>query len=647
MKAATEVTAHRHRGYFRNRPLLLAAILFVQSPLGAQWQSALVRTENGRLVYGADSLGNRIPDFSYAGFRNGGVPLPTAAVVQTIGPAAGDNTLRIQMAIDEVAALAPGPDGIRGALLLEAGVYRVSGTLRVNASGVVLRGAGDGSDTTQNTVILATGDVPHQRSVIVAGGGTMSRWVDRSPGVSQQDIVTDTVFTGAASFAVADASQYAIGDNIIITHPCTDAWLQAIDYGGSHSGEPGSDASDVPWAVNSQPVVYNRNITAKNGTTITIDVPVYYTLIRGLSQSTIYRYARTNLRTMIGIEHLRVDIETGDSTSNPNGNENHAWNAFELTQVEDAWVRYCTALHFGHSGFITNTATRVTIEDCKALDPVSIITGERRYNFNVYTASQQMLFRRCDASNGRHHFVSNGTSLVSGCVFTDCTSSGAYASSEGHRRWSQALLYDAVTEIDGPRPSLSFAVGLYNRGYYGTSHGWAAVNSVLWNYSLHGGTAIVQRPPTAQNFSIGATGTVAGIKPPAPFNHPAGFIEGTNQPGLTPRSLHQAQLQDRLSPTHVETTSPGLRPSSLSLDSYPNPFNPVLTVEFSVRTRSTVRVKVFDQLGKAVTELYAGVALPGTTYRRQFLAEGAASGIYYIRLESDTEMLTRRVVLVR
>lgn len=626
--------------------MIFVVLLFTHAQVCAQWQSVLVRLENGRLVYSADSFGNRIPDFSYAGFKGGGVPLPAANVVRTISPVAGDNTASIQQAVNEVAALPLGTDGIRGALLLGAGVYRVNGTIRVNASGVVLRGVGDGGDTASNTVILAVGDVPHQRPVIVAGGGNTSRWTDRAPGISQQDIVNDTVFAGSRTFTVANASQYAVGDNIIIYHPCTNVWLQAIDYGGTHSGEPGSDSSDVPWAVNSQPIVQNRNIVALNGNTVTIDVPVYYTMVRILSQSYIYKYARTNLKTMIGIEHLRIDIETGDSTSNTNGNEDHAWNAVELTQIEDAWVKNCTALHFGHSGFITNTATRVTVEDCKALDPVSIITGERRYNFNVYTASQQILYNRCDASNGRHHFVSNGTSLVSGCVFVDCTSRGAYASSEGHRRWSQAMLFDCITEIDGPRPSQSITVGLYNRGYYGTSHGWAAINSVLWNYNTHGGTAIVQRPPTGQNFAIGVTGTVAGTRPPAPFDHPAGFIEGANQPGLTPRSLYLAQLQDRLSSTGVEEERHRQFPAP-SLHCYPNPFNPVVTVEFSVGRRSAVRVKVFDQLGRILTILYAGEALPGTTYQREFHAEQAASGIYYIRLETENEMTTKRVVLVR
>jgi hypothetical protein len=518
----------------------------------------------------------------------------------------------------------------------------------VNASGVVLRGVGDGSDSISNSIILALGDVPHQRPVIVAGGGNTSRWTDRVSGVSQQNITDDTVWAGSRTFTNANASQYGIGDNIVIYHPCTEAWLQAIDYGGTHSGEPGSDSTDLPWAVNSQPIVFNRNIVAKNGNTITVDVPIYYTLVRTLSQSYIYKYARTNLKTVIGIEHLRIDIVAGDSTGNQNGNENHAWNAIELTQIEDAWVKNCTMLHFGHSGVITNTATRVTVEDCNALDPVSIITGERRYNFNVYTASQQVLFNRCHASNGRHHFVSNGASLVSGCVFVDCTSQGAYASSEGHRRWSQALLFDNITELDGPRPQQSITIGLYNRGFYGTSHGWASVNSVLWNYDTHNGTAIIQRPPTGQNFAIGVRGSVvAGTRPPAPFNHPAGFIEGTNQPGLTPRSLYFAQLQDRLSTVGVVEHGDPTLPQSLSLRSYPNPFNPATTIEFSVSERTTVRLKVFDQLGAEVAELFAGEAEAGRTYRSEFHAGHLASGSYYVRLESERDTVTQRVVLVK
>ena len=53
-----------------------------------------------RLHYKYDARGNSIMDFSSAGYRAGGVKLPSPAVAQRLTPAAGDNTGRIQAALD-------------------------------------------------------------------------------------------------------------------------------------------------------------------------------------------------------------------------------------------------------------------------------------------------------------------------------------------------------------------------------------------------------------------------------------------------------------------------------------------------------------------------------------------------------------------
>ncbi len=82
-----------------------------------------------------------IPDVSYAGYAAGEVPVPTvrtAVQAREFGavPDGRDNTEAIQTAIIN-AALRGG-----GAVQLEAGDYRCDGVIRLNRSGVVLRGAG-------------------------------------------------------------------------------------------------------------------------------------------------------------------------------------------------------------------------------------------------------------------------------------------------------------------------------------------------------------------------------------------------------------------------------------------------------------------------------------------------------------------------
>src|SRR4051794_33331854 len=72
---------------------------------------------DGKLVYKTTPAGDRIMDFSFAGYMGGGVALPDVAVVKTVKPSDGeDDTSVIQDAIDEVSAM-PMKDGFRGAVL--------------------------------------------------------------------------------------------------------------------------------------------------------------------------------------------------------------------------------------------------------------------------------------------------------------------------------------------------------------------------------------------------------------------------------------------------------------------------------------------------------------------------------------------------
>ena len=79
----------------------LMALCLHASPTVAQdvWESAIVFGDSeGRLVYVPDAEGNRIPDFSYAGYRAGEAELPNVATVQTVAPIEGDDTAQIQAA---------------------------------------------------------------------------------------------------------------------------------------------------------------------------------------------------------------------------------------------------------------------------------------------------------------------------------------------------------------------------------------------------------------------------------------------------------------------------------------------------------------------------------------------------------------------
>jgi len=516
--------SHRAGSFF-----LLAVLMFPGRPASGQsWMSEEVgRDAEGRLQYAADAEGNRIPDFSHAGYRGGGVPLPDVPVVKTISPIPGDNTPRLQAALDEVGKLPAQKNGYRGTLLLTAGIFELQGTLHLDRGGVVLAGAGDGGEPGKDTILRRTG---HATDPVIRAGGkdAADQFKTAVPGTVTA-ITSPFVPVGARSFEVASADGFQVGDTIIIAHPSTEKWLKAVDYGGTGKG--------ARWQPGEIDIRYHRYITGMAGQAITVDAPVFNALDRDLSPSVIYRYDNPRLVREIGIEKLFIDIETSGPTS-----EDHAANAVVFSGAENCWIRHVTARHFVHSGIqFGPVCTRSTALSCRALEPHSLIEGRRRYNFGVYQA-QLILFEDCLASYARHAFVSNGTSLDSGIVFLDCVNEHSYAASEGHRRWPQGLLFDGLRTIQ-PETS-SIVLGLYNRGSFGTSHGWAAVNSVAWRCDVADRELAVQKPPTAQNHAIGCFGKISGK---GRFDEPPGFIEGANRDGLAPASLYRAQLAERLS----------------------------------------------------------------------------------------------------
>ena len=292
----------------------LALLIAGSAPAHGDWRSTKVQYDaNGRLFYPADASGNRIPDYSHAGYKGGGVPLPSVPVVLTISPVAGDNTASIQAAIDQVGTMPVQADGYRGTVLLTAGVYPVDGTIRVNQSGVVLSGVGDGADPATNTILQRSGT--STATVIVAGSGTDNDFRPEVAGTRRQ-ITTPRVSVGSRSFTVDDASPFTVGDPIIILHPSTAAWIAAMDNGGV------TDANT--WRPGDIDIRYHRYITAISGNTIAIDAPVFNHLERSLSQSVIYKYDPAAIRRNIGIEKLLVDIVTdGPDVRRPRHGRHH------------------------------------------------------------------------------------------------------------------------------------------------------------------------------------------------------------------------------------------------------------------------------------------------------------------------------------
>jgi hypothetical protein len=486
-------------GYF-------SGIAFI-TPIYAQSnkQAVISISEQGHLDYHVDSLGNRVPDFSYAGYRAGETIIPTIAVKAVVPVIKGDATLYIQAALDYVASLPLDKNGFRGAVLLREGNYEVGGSLLINASGIVLRGSGFRENGTK---IIGTGQ---SRSTLIQVKGEGQRHLGEP-----KRIINAYVPVNSTSVTLSNNISINIGDRILINRPSKQQWINEL--GMDHFG---GGIAALGWKSGSRDMNWDRVVTAIEGNKISFDAPLTTSLDTMYGGGTVTRYTWNGLVKNVGIEN--IVLESSFDSKNPK-DENHRWMAITMDNIEDAWVRQVVFQHFSGSAVnLKSNVRRVTVEDCVSLQPVSEIGGQRRYTF--ITTGQQCLFQRLYAELGYHDF-SVGFLAAGPNAFVQCFSKEAFSFSGAIDSWSSGTLFDNV-DIDGQ--VLSFS----NRGQDGNGAGWTAASSVFWQSTA----AIIENysPPHAQNWAFGSWAQYVGN----------GYWSQSNE-HVKPQSLYYAQLSDRL-----------------------------------------------------------------------------------------------------
>jgi hypothetical protein len=505
-----KITRHTIQFHKEERFLLSILILslFSYSILYAQTKetkplSPVSIGTNKKLVYTKDSLGNRIPDFSYAGYKAGEVAIPNVSIQTTVPLTKGDATEKIQSAIDYVSSLPLDKNGFRGAVLLEKGQYEVQGGLYIRASGVVLRGSGM---AVNGTTIIGTGK-DRQTLITIKG---------------KNDRTTETFIRIGDAYVPVNANQLHInnhsfktGDEVLIHRPSTKKWIDVL--GTSHFG---GGITALGWKPGERDVFWDRKIISVDKKTVTLDAPLTTALDTIYGGGFISKYNWPGRIQQSGVENIRL-VSSYDASNSKD--EAHRWVAISLENISDAWVRQITFEHFAGSAVaVLETAKKVTIEDCKSLVPVSEIGGQRRYTF--YTSAQQTLFQRCYAEYGYHDFAVGFCSSLN--AFVQCESYLPYSFSGTIDSWASGILFDIVN-IEGQ------AISFLNRTQDAQGAGWTAANSVLWQCSAS--RIDNDKPPTANNWAYGSWAEFSGD----------GYWENSNE-HVNPRSLYYAQLAERI-----------------------------------------------------------------------------------------------------
>jgi hypothetical protein len=115
--------------------------------------------------------------------------------------------------------------------------------------------------------------------------------------------------------------------------------------------------------------------------------------------------------------------------------------------------------------------------------------------------------------------------------------------------------------------------------------------------------------------------------------------------------IYASTTEDGLFKSNASTVSvsniSGSVPDKFSLNqNYPNPFNPSTNIEFGLPRRSQVKLRVFDITGREVAAPVDQV-LDAGNYKIFFDAGNLTSGVYFYRLQTDSFVETRKMIIVK
>lgn len=496
-------------------------------------QSEWVRAgADGKLVYKTTARGDRIMDFSRAGYQGGGVAIPEVPVVRTVQPSSGDDdTGTIQRAIDEVSAMEV-KDGFRGAVLLAPGVFTCPRTINLLTSGVVLRGSGSGAVNETKSTIKMSG-APHPAIAIrsprrgtsreagaeTAAAGELSR--------AETKVADAYIPAGANTLSVVDPTGFAAGDTIEIRRPVTAEWIRFMQM-----DDLVRDGRPQTWMRAGSSTTAERVIAAISDKRITLEVPLadsYDAKYLNPPGTAVVKVNRAVRLAQVGVEHLQIESPPQEiSHSQPH------FTAIRLNG-EDCWLRDVVCEETMNS--IGINGRRITLQQV-AVNRKARHQGSSKPAEFAPNASQ-LLLDRCSGSGDNVWYAATGGGQAGPIVMLHCTFNGN-GRIESHQRWSTGMLYDNCRVANG-------GIDFRNRGEMGSGHGWTMSWGVAWNCVAK--EFVIQNPPGAVNWMIGCVGESKLM--PRPFRREPLLPDGTKDSHdlpVTPRSLYLAQLAERLGP---------------------------------------------------------------------------------------------------
>jgi hypothetical protein len=109
--------------------------------------------------------------------------------------------------------------------------------------------------------------------------------------------------------------------------------------------------------------------------------------------------------------------------------------------------------------------------------------------------------------------------------------------------------------------------------------------------------------------------------------------------------------------SYIQTYKEKYTPAEFALmQNYPNPFNPATTINYQLPVTSNVSLKIYDALGREVATLvnevkeagYYSAFFDATQFSAGISAKGGyASGVYFAKLQSGTNIQMKKMLLMK
>lgn len=489
--------------------------------LDRQW---VAMGAKGKLDYKTTPKGDRIMDFSHAGYMGGGVALPALPVKKEVAPSGGDDTAAIQAAIGEVSAL-PLVNGFRGAVFLRPGTFHCSKEITLTQDGVVFRGSGSGKD---GTLIEMTGE-PHTAFIIE---GPELSFPKETP-ANTFPIADAYVPAGTLTLSVKDAKGLAEGDAIRIRWARTAKWIEFMGMGDLVRKRKGKPDSSQTWMKEGTEITIHRSIRSIEGNRLTLDVPLTDTIdaqFLDKEPAVVIRTPAVKRLSQCGIESLQIVSPPHKGTLTAGKNISVALKG----DTEDCWVKDIVMRETLNNVQVWGGCRRITITGAHSYHNSTVEKGAG-YPADISIRGSQVLVDRCSSHGLGGFYVATLNQAAMLNVVLNCTFEGE-GSIQPHMHWSTGLLIDSCTIPDG-------RIDLINRHSSGSGHGWAIGWGIVWNGTVK--HLQIQMPPGALNLTIGCKGE------PHKTHSQESFFSANNP--VTPASLYLAQLRERLGDAAVKS----------------------------------------------------------------------------------------------